>query len=92
MPNSIVTYRTSIVIQNNGKPTTLDPCPNQIKVEELFDKGEDSVSLSRDEKQFVDIMEAEGKLSSDNIWTAPLPFRTSRQSYQIIVNKHGIGH
>ncbi|XP_033121567.1 uncharacterized protein LOC117120649 [Anneissia japonica] len=78
MPNSIGTYRTSIIIQNNAKPSTLDPCPNQIKVEELFDKGEDSMSLSREEKQFVNIMEAEGKLSSNNMWTAPLPFRSPR--------------
>ncbi|XP_033103147.1 uncharacterized protein LOC117105951 [Anneissia japonica] len=78
MPNSIGTYRTSIIIQNNGKPSTLDPCPNQIKVEELFDKGEGFMSLSREEKQFVNIMEAEGKLSSNNMWTAPLTFRSPR--------------
>ncbi|XP_071944669.1 uncharacterized protein [Antedon mediterranea] len=79
VPNtSISACRTSVKIQSNGKPSTLDPCPNKVKVDELFDSGEDTISFSREEKQFLKIMETEGKLNPDKQWTAPLPFRTPR--------------
>ncbi|XP_033099902.1 uncharacterized protein LOC117103452 [Anneissia japonica] len=59
-------------------PTTLQPCPNTFQIHTLFDDKDDFLSLSVEERKFLEIMEKEGGLR-DGKWTAPLPFKKLRE-------------
>ncbi|XP_022111523.1 uncharacterized protein LOC110990734, partial [Acanthaster planci] len=73
--DKIVSLRTQVL--STGRPTFLEQCPNEFHVKHLFDNEADGVSLSIEEKQFVDLMEKEGNLQHGK-WTAPLPFKEPR--------------
>ncbi|XP_038077337.1 uncharacterized protein LOC119745185 [Patiria miniata] len=73
--SKISSLRTQVLF--TGRPTFLEPCPNEFQVKHLFDNDSDGVSLSIQEKQFVDLMKREGGLK-DGQWTAPLPFKQPR--------------
>ena len=72
----VVTLRTQVL--SSGRPTLLEPCPNEFQVKHLFVKEEDVLSPSVEETQFLDIMQKEGGLVG-KVWTAPLPFRKPRE-------------
>ncbi|XP_033105146.1 uncharacterized protein LOC117107553 [Anneissia japonica] len=75
-PKTISTLRTQVLI--TGRPTTLQPCPNTFQIHTLFDDKDDFLSLSVEERKFLEIMEKEGGLR-DGKWTAPLPFKKPRE-------------
>ena len=67
--------RTQVL--SSGRPTCLEPCPNEFQLKHLFDNGDDSLSRSIEERKFVDLMVKEGGLKNGK-WTAPLPFKQLR--------------
>ncbi|XP_071492621.1 uncharacterized protein [Diadema antillarum] len=67
--------RTQIL--STGRPTCLEPCPNEFRLKHLFDNEDDSISLSIEEQQFVRLMVEKGGLKNGK-WTAPLPFKERR--------------
>ncbi|XP_030833438.1 uncharacterized protein LOC115918415 [Strongylocentrotus purpuratus] len=73
--NRISLLRTRVL--STGRPTYLEPCPNEFQMKHLFDNEDDTMSLAIEEQRFVDLMVEEAGLKNGK-WTAPLPFKQPR--------------
>ena len=78
-PNTVKVMKT--YIQQNGRPSILLPCLNLFyigKDEFYTTKGDDKIELSKEDRDFLKLMDSEFKMHADGKWSAPLPFREQR--------------
>ena len=73
-------------VQNNGRPSSMEPCENCYKVCEVetddtlfrITKNDNKLGLSVEDKEFQQLMSNEMKYDSSGNWIAPLPFKENR--------------
>ena len=72
------------VLQDEGRESMFQPCPNSFGIKDkqtnIFERtpGDDEIGLSREDREFVRVMEDGFKKSSKGNWSAPLPFKSGR--------------
>ena len=93
-PETITTNKIHIL--SNGRPSTLQPCPNDFELktkvmghaptpsigDDVFMRTSDDekISLSVEDKKFLKIMNEGFRKNQNGNWSAPLPFKSKRPS------------
>ena len=81
---SDVIYVNKTVVLTPGRESVLKPCTNNFVLKhkpcDIFErtKDDEEIGLSREDHQFLDIMDKGFSRSEEGKWTAPLPFRNDR--------------
>ena len=83
---TITCFKTHVL--HNGRTTIFQPCDKELKILErdssedmdIFKKRHDDniIGHSVEDREFLNLMEKEMKISACGNWTAPLPFRKDR--------------
>ncbi|CAG2247439.1 unnamed protein product [Mytilus edulis] len=88
-PDIVHVHKTHVL--EDGRATFFKPCEYELKLKSdvIFTKTpyDENIGLAVEDKDFLDIMDANFEQDKNGQWTVPLPFKVNRQPLQ---SNHGL--